>query len=341
MIERGIHIAMNLPMAKGMGCGSVEHIASCFSQSQYLSCDSFDSFSLALDEHISFTSDLGTDLGLRSLQLVCPSEVLPAWLRPLPRVRLEVDGAVADGDLMCDQEASSPSTLRCLLRNAMDVSGGMHITSNLGNDLSEHLAHFDEHYKDLQAIEPLATEQWFRERFEEKCLNLPNAPTLPAWNGGKLYAAKWLCVFEWCKAYLDATHEVLKGWFNVARFTAGMRQKKKKDGEQEFSADRVSKLLRSGFFESYTLMVVLLGAVLGKLTAWIESCPCHENVIQGMRTKAKRRSAFCSNFAMSARLVALWAGAAHRSWQPVSCSTFFSDSLKWRRLSWWRPSQRT
>ena len=77
------------------------------------------------------------------------------------------------------------------------------------------LAHFDAHYKDLQDIEPLLTETYFRERFEEKCLKLPNAPSLPTWGGGKLYAPRWLCVFEWCKSYLDETHQVLKQCFKL------------------------------------------------------------------------------------------------------------------------------
>ena len=295
-IEKNIHKHLKVPMAKGHGVSSAEHIASCFSQGAFFEAPDFSAYCTALDEHVCFTSDLGTDMGLRSFLVTCPSETLPPWLRPEPIVTLDVDAADVDGDLHVPDNPSPPaSELRCLLPNALDVYGGCHITSNLGKDLSLHLEHWKQHNKELRYVEPLVTENHLRERFEEKCLNFPNAPALPKWGGGSLYEDRWLCVHAWCKRFLEETFWVFRGNFRADRFTAGMR-KKSADDNADFSPARAEKLLNSGLFKSYTLLVVLLGSILGHLTAWIESCPCHENVVKECRTRSKRRQRFRREF---------------------------------------------
>ena len=125
---------MKAPMAKGQGCSSVEHLASCFVQSCYLEVDNLDELHRVLREYVSFTSDLGTDSGIRSFRVSSAEDVLPEWLQ-CPKVELEPDLTV-----QAQLPPPPPPALEPVLPTAIDVQGALHILSNLPKDIENKLS---------------------------------------------------------------------------------------------------------------------------------------------------------------------------------------------------------
>ena len=79
IISTMLHVSSCVHMATGEGRNDVQDLASCFMQSalwEVPGC-SLQGLCTVLDEHISFTSDLGTDSGIRALRVRDPGELLP------------------------------------------------------------------------------------------------------------------------------------------------------------------------------------------------------------------------------------------------------------------------
>ena len=160
VIEGSLHVRMGQPMAKGEGASSAEHLAACMAQGVYLVSETPEDFDRILDEHVSYTGDLGADVALRSFQVESPQDVLPSWLRhrAVPLVAdVEVANDVPMGAALVAevdenqdpfvevrmQDGAVPREspkLRALLQNAMDISGQLHILSNLPKDIEKRCA---------------------------------------------------------------------------------------------------------------------------------------------------------------------------------------------------------
>ena len=129
---------MKVPMAKGQGCSSVEHLAACFVQACYLEAKDVDDLHRMLGEYVSFTSELGTDCGIRSFRVSSAEDVLPEWLQS-PKVELVPDMIVEVADAAAPAVPEAATT-RPLLPTGLDVSGALHILSNLPKDIEKSCA---------------------------------------------------------------------------------------------------------------------------------------------------------------------------------------------------------
>lgn len=80
-IATTLHLHMKVPMAKGEGHSGTEHLASCFAMCNFWEAGSLEGLERACAEHVSFTSDMGTDSGIRGFRVRSVADVLPRWLR--------------------------------------------------------------------------------------------------------------------------------------------------------------------------------------------------------------------------------------------------------------------
>ena len=132
-IQNCLHVHMKLPMAKGEGCSSLEHLTSCFAQACFFEAGSIDALQRHVRECISLTSDLGSDSGIRSFKVNSPLDVLPPWLHPqvepvVLQPDLEAEGSFAE----CAEVSLVPVPF---LNDALEIPGALHILSNLPRDL--------------------------------------------------------------------------------------------------------------------------------------------------------------------------------------------------------------
>ena len=141
-IETSMQVVIKMPQAKGEGATNAEHLSSCFCQIAVWETGCTAALDTYMDEYMSFTCYLGVDSGIRSFQVTETVDVLPPWLQEA----LNKDGMQLQlqADVVCDDPEPSappapappaPQETRCLLKNAVEVPGSLHILSNVSKVL--------------------------------------------------------------------------------------------------------------------------------------------------------------------------------------------------------------
>jgi hypothetical protein len=69
MIAKALRIHMKTPAAKGEGHSGTEHLAGCWALMNFWEAGSVSGLERICSEHVSFTSDMGTDSGIRGFQV--------------------------------------------------------------------------------------------------------------------------------------------------------------------------------------------------------------------------------------------------------------------------------
>ena len=155
-----------------------------------------------LDSFVSFTTDMGTEVGTASFFVADIKSLLPSWLRD-PWLRSDVDDVEVlwswptkpekgpgrhNRVLACFQKlggnASSTwwgwwarsfyQALVCgpmpLMPRALIIPGSLHICSNLSKDISAQLVYWPKYVSQLKQVEEVLCDRDRRERFVHQCI---------------------------------------------------------------------------------------------------------------------------------------------------------------------------
>ena len=291
-ISASLRVHLKMPMAKAQGHSSVEDLVSCFAVTSFWDSGSCQQLRRLCHEHISFTSDLGTDSGIRSFQTTDVKSVLPCWLREEP---LQM-GPDLDDDL-AERPGMQRFDLGPLLPFAIETPGCLHVMTNLPKDLENKLSHWHTHMAKLKTIAPLLTENYHRERFRATCLQgcLLEDRMFEHFSGS-LYDKRWFTVYFFV-ARSHALVKVLVQRWDVRAYTEGFsRDKCDDERDRKFSPHSVSSILQDPMFHAYNHLLLAVGLILRRLTSWLEACPCHASYVRAVGTWRKKPRDWSSIF---------------------------------------------
>lgn len=171
------------------GFEGLSHKAAAMSWSLSMECSSREALRQVVRSFVSFTTDMGVELGLSDLQQPV-DRFLPSWL--------ELD---QDGDLCTDVaehgSVDAPMVVeedKHFLPNAMTVAGLQHVTSNLTEDVDKEMEIWNEFYPKLVNLQNFLMRPYRRSRFVWTCLRgtgfASEEHRLKHWTA-TLYKARW------------------------------------------------------------------------------------------------------------------------------------------------------
>lgn len=245
-----------------------------------------------LSSFSSFTTDMGTELGLPEVSNVNFLDLLPRW--------------ICDGALLADTDAvGSELHVDFFYMWAMPVAGVLHILANASKDVHRCLVHWTWFYGQLKTVESLICVPHKIGRFLETCVVGTAYASYTAMfrrKQHKLYDKRWQEVYDFCRR-LDPKLEILAAAWDSNKFLSGMNEddrREDEDGEASLSPGELTATLNTKFFRAYVNLVTLLGEVSANLAKFAEQCPCHRHLqADGEYVPIERRKAEFGEFADS------------------------------------------
>ncbi len=159
----GVCIHTQPPQAMGLGLTALESKVAALLFISFLEVGSQSALKDLLKTFVSFTTDMGTELGAASFLVEDMSKLLPEWLaEPL----LEMDVDEGDGNL---DNVAGVAEMR-FMPNAIIIPGALRICSNLCKDVSSKLSRWEPFLQQLALFEGLLCMRDRRERFLSTCV---------------------------------------------------------------------------------------------------------------------------------------------------------------------------
>ena len=297
------------PAALGGRAEGLPEKTSALVHSLHMECRSTRDLEALLHTVQSFTTDMGTELGLADV----PQYELGQWL-PESMAR-NMDSLQPDGGLMDEPVGHKDS---CAIGHdgftfseAIPWPGMMHILHNCAEQVHKKaLEHWPTYLEELRAVCKLLTRRWNRERFVEKCLR--RTPVGRAWISS-FNEGDFRTVIEWCwgsllhvLTWLIPLKPCLVMCWDARAFAGacswqdfhehgGDDDRTPKPAEERsdpIDLDKVTLALGSQYFWAYSSMLLDLQATVDRLGGWAESCPCHDT---WLKKKARQKNVSCTS----------------------------------------------
>ena len=240
-----------------------------------------------LESFVSFTTDMGTEMGAASFLVQDLSKLFPDWLAE-PLLHMDVDNG--DAEDHCAFES-----FKLFLPDAIVIPGALHICSNLCKDVSAKLGHWECFLTQLGQVEALLCNRDRRERFLSTCVPAGSQDrALFQHFSGSLYEKRWGAVISFLRKLFPLLDALQKYW-NHEAFLEGYRQEDRNHDNPEegpgfgFLASDLTAVLCSNQFHVYLEMVMALFNVVENLSSWFEGCACHEQHVKVRNRRAHSR----------------------------------------------------
>ena len=245
---------------------------------------SWQSLRAAFHSVVSFTSDMGTELGLGAFQCSL-HEVAPKWFAPAPQLNAD-DGEVGilpEAGLSWDElHAVSP-----LFPGALQVPGLQHVLDNVNREVHQSLSYWSTFFSSLKNIEHLLSQPHRRKHFVVSCLNSTcwsdNAAMVAQFRS-TLYEHRWHEVASFVRNLLPLM-PLLRGSWDAQKYA-----RQNTEQGSEFSASMLSATLNNPLFGAYLHLIDLLESTCEQLAAWGEACDCHEHMYKEGRLSTFEKS---------------------------------------------------
>ena len=245
----------------------------------------------------SFTTDMGTEMGLADVVAPTYRAALPPWLYPEAHgARVLPDHVDSDdGTVHIDEEMQS----KRVFPRAMVVAGVLHITHNLSLKMDRHMQLWDWWLSGLQALVTLLHYKHNREAFIERCVNDPVVKGHRTLRSGVGTTAdwRWNTVDPIVKKLL-LMQPILQANFKASKMTGiksdseGEVEGEKREKVGKLNPTKVESTIKSSLWWAFALMIHTLHKLLTRFQEWCESCPCHwsPNMFdeENLRTWTKR-----------------------------------------------------
>ena len=273
LLRDGIRVTSNVPQALALGMTSLEYKVCAVAFSYFMEVGTLLRLVAFLSTFISFTSDMGTELGTASFWYSDIRSLLPAWL---VRPHMQPDVSMADD---ADDMGVFNALLCQFLPRAIIIPGALHILSNLSRDIAHKLTYWPEFLRNLHHFETLLCDRDRRELFVERCVGHQHqdASHFKVFSGS-LYEKRWGAVCSFIKKLLPLL-PVLKRCWSKEAFTSEYTERDKDKGK-DFDPAVFTAVLASPLFAAYLNAMLILFCIPDDLAGWCEGCPCHEHLFE-------------------------------------------------------------
>ena len=275
------------PQALALGLTAIESKLAALLYSFFLEVGSMKGLRDFLSTFVSFTTDMGTEMGTASFILDDLQKLLPEWLAD-PLLLPDVDGG---GE---DENSGAFEGLSLFMPRAIIIPGALHICSNLCKDVSGKLSHWSLFLKQLALFEALLCNRDRRERFLATCVSANSEDRRLFKNfSGSLYEKRWGAVISFLRKLVPLLVAFEKHW-NHDKYLHAYHQRDGAGAEADegvrFVAADLSAALGSSMFHAYIQMVMSLFNVVEDLSSWFEGCACHQAQLKRQKGKHTRSS---------------------------------------------------
>ena len=104
----------------------------------------------------------------------------------------------------------------------------------------------------------------------------------------KLYEERWFSAYIFV-AKMHALVKILRVRWSAEAYTHGFKKEKEDpEKDRQFDVRAVTVVLQDPMFHVYNYLILAVGAILRRLSAWIESCPCHTKPLRDESTGFRR-----------------------------------------------------
>ena len=238
----------------------------------------------------SFTTDLGTEVGIADYKTPSLSAVLPPWCHTPSHHGLQSD--------MGDPEIEQAGELESVWPNALVFPGILHIIDNCLLDVDQHMPMWSKWLEGLKSIMKLLCNKAETERYVETCVKgsafehwghmllKRRPPSIVNW--------RWSIVVKTLQALLPMK-VFLKSTWSSAKYKGqgqeleGTRQPQRPCQPQsisELSPDLITQTLENSWWWDYGEMLFSVHTTVNQIGVWGERCPCHS---WATHVSAKRR----------------------------------------------------
>ena len=196
-----IHRHDHPPVTLGKGSIKLADKASALLYSFALECSTPNSLGSFMNSFFTFTTDLGTEVGVSTFESVDIASLMPCWMtRTQPRILMDVD-MDDHADPAPPPPPEPPAGPSKFLPSCLAVGGLLHLIYNLTKELSTALPWWDEFWKRLKQLELLLGDRPRREAFIKYVLaHTRFADCESDFNVScpNLYDKRWNEVIEFC-----------------------------------------------------------------------------------------------------------------------------------------------
>ena len=282
-----VRLYTQVPQTMGAGTTTVEHKVSALAFAFFLEVKGLAGLREFLDSVISFTTDMGTELGAASFRLPSLKSLLPQWLQqPHIHPDIEVDVPDADAEILAEFSGGMVS----FLPRALIIPGALHIISNLSADISLKLLHWKEFVDQCKVLGELLCDKDRRERFSNTCIPAGHRAAAKFVSfSGSIYEKCWGAVVAFVQKLLDVLPELREFWSDAKYLRNFKERDDAKDGNK-VSAREVTHILKSDLFMVFAETVLIVFNSLEELGSWCEGCSCHEDLLRGKTGHVSRKS---------------------------------------------------
>ena len=278
-----VQLHTQIPQLLGQGRTKLLDKVGAHVHSTLLEVGSVERLSSAMENCVSWCSDMGTEAGLPECGVTFAEDVLPSFVRP---TRLQADVETEDGCVeFALQGAGFVQTpvAKPLMPNAIHVPGMCHAIHNASQNLDSSFCEWEPFFASLRTLHKFLGTKGRRDRFVEvvleNSLHYQSGKTLFQSFSHTLHVERWGEVAVYLRDGLPILTFLREHWDEVA-YCRGMEDAVSPAQEDGFTPQAITSILRDDFFFAYWQMQLLLRKQIRKLLRWSEGCPCHESLLK-------------------------------------------------------------
>ena len=291
-----IHDHQLAPTVLGRGASSIEHKAAAVMWSVYLEAGDHDAMRRVFGQIRSWTTDMGTELGLNDYT---SADVRSLLSPPLLADELEIDPVGhrrhAESEASHDEQLSPDGhplgrdqevavaipvieeDSRYVFPRSIGIAGMMHVLHNALSDATQALQMWDQKQPQIRKVTAFFSAKGLRERFVKCCCSGEKQKYAFLFKLGppEFINWRWGSLMQWC-AWLIPRWKAIQICWNKEVFEHKSEEGWETSDKESLNVRELNQLLRD--VELYAFHVVLQnsGAGVTCLRTWMHTCPCHE-----------------------------------------------------------------
>ena len=307
-ISAHVHEHLLTPASIALGHHQAADIAAITLHQHGIVSQSMSHLRSQLDEFISNTTDLGTEVKNADFHVHADNlhRLMPDWMLCRPNALVPDDGhecvrqTHADATENCrSHPAASASRIlnapgQQLLRNCFTITGAHHSIHTISRDMFDTLPDSEKFWANLEVLEAILCDEGRKERFIATCLlGSEYESSIPEFRkfSIQLYKKRWRVVVTFCRASIQHVAIMRRVW-DEAKYAAGVigesDGRQKKSAEREFKPADLSAVLNCSWHKLYTRCVIKLETIPLRVDKWFDGCACHEHLLVGLRKDRRK-----------------------------------------------------
>ena len=266
------------PVALATSCADLSKKAQAVVHAFTLESRDWQGLRATLNSVVSFTSDLGTEIGLAGVQASLRN-VSPTWFLPLVQLASD-EGEIGSsiGSLPDPGPAQAElDSVTGLFPCCIAVPGVQHVIHNLNSEVQHSLSYWNELHSSLKTVEALLAQPHRKKHFIMSCIQdtcwAGHADAIAKFQA-TLYQHRWHEMASFVRKLLPLMPTLCGSW------DAQKYAKNHAEEGSEFSPQKLSSTLQSELFLAYLHFIDYLESTTEMLAGWAEACDCHDPFVK-------------------------------------------------------------